>query len=124
MPSSGDISILYVPCGSEEEAARIAGTLIEERLVACGNILASRSLYRWQGKVADEIEHVLLCKTSKAMAGKAQERIAELHSYELPCIISVAPESVNSEYARWVHEQVSPSLASLAVAGASDEVSE
>ncbi|MGA7732713.1 MAG: divalent-cation tolerance protein CutA [Chloroflexia bacterium] len=107
MPNSGEIAILYVPCGSEEEAVRIATTLIREALIACANIVASRSLYLWQDGLADETEHILLCKTAREAVEPARARIEQLHSYDLPCIIAVEPASVNSDYARWVLGQLS-----------------
>ncbi len=107
MSQSEEVVILYVPCGSEEEAARITSVLIEEGLIACGNIYSSRSLYRWQGKVADEAEYVLFAKTTPARANNAVRRIEQLHSYEVPCIATLKPASVNKAYAQWVSGEVS-----------------
>ncbi len=107
MDNAHDLILLYVPCGSEEEATGIARALLEERLIACANVYPSRSLYRWQGKVADEIEHVLICKTSKSRANAAEKRILDMHSYELPCVLQIQPAGVNHAYARWVVGEVS-----------------
>jgi len=96
-----------VPCGSEEEAARIAALLIQEHLVACANIYASRSLYRWEGKVADQTEHVLWAKTTVARAAAATRRIEKLHSYDTPCILTLSPDRVNEAFAAWVRGEVS-----------------
>ena len=103
---SGEIALLYVPCGSAEEAESIARALLKERLIACGNIYESRSLYRWEGEIADEKEHVLLCKTAPARAHAARKRIGELHSYKVPCILSVVPAQANAEYAGWIMNEV------------------
>ena len=107
MSGTEQLIILYVPCGSEEEAAHIALELISEGLIACGNVHASRSLYRWQDKIADETEFVLWAKTTRARAEAAARRIQELHSYEIPCILTISPEAVNSSYEKWVAGEVS-----------------
>lgn len=98
--------MLYVPCGSEDEAARIARTLLSERLVACGNIYPSRSLYEWKGEVVDEEEFLLLLKTAPTRAVAAEKRVRELHTFELPCIVRIEPENVNYDYAAWVAGQI------------------
>src|SRR4051812_24673350 len=106
MSDSQQVVILYVPCSSEDEAAHIASILISERLVACGTIYASRSLFRWERKIADETDFVLWAKTTQTRAADATRRIEALHSYETPCILTLGPESVNSAYASWVRAEV------------------
>jgi periplasmic divalent cation tolerance protein len=101
-----EVAIVYIPCGSEEEAVRMATALIEEGLIACANVFASRSLYRWGGELADQPEYVLFCKTAATCATAAAERAAHLHSYDVPCIITLKPQAVNEEYATWVQSQV------------------
>jgi periplasmic divalent cation tolerance protein len=101
------LALIYVPCGSEEEAVTIARTLLEEGLIACGNIYPSRSIYRWEGAIADEREFLLLCKTARSRTYAAQRRIEQLHSYEIPCILTFAPETVNAPYLSWVNGEVS-----------------
>lgn len=117
MSHDTDIAILYVPCGSEPEAVQIATTLLEERLVACGNIIRSRSLYRWDGKLADDIEHILLCKTARSQVSAARQRVEQLHSYDTPCIISWDLADVNDEYEKWVLGEVSGGAIALAARG-------
>lgn len=107
MVGIGDISILYVPCGSEEEAARIANALLGERLVACANIWGSRSIYRWEGETQDGPETIMLLKTTALKERAARARIRELHSYKVPCIVTLGARSVNSDYASWVFGEVS-----------------
>jgi len=106
MAQNGKITIIYIPCGSEDEAAMIASTLLSERLIACANIHASRSLYMWEGRLADEIEYILLAKTTEARAPAAEQRAGELHSYEIPCILAIQADSAGEGYARWVTGEV------------------
>jgi len=107
MEETHDLVILYVPCGSEEEAAAMARELLSERLIACGNIYPSRSLYMWKGELADATEYVLFAKTTGARANEATLRINDLHSYDVPCVLTIMPSAVNNVYYEWVAAQVS-----------------
>lgn len=98
--------MLYVPCGGETEAKELATRLLDERLIACANLYASRSLYRWKGETADEQEHVLVCKTLSSRSEAAATRIQQLHSYDIPCILTVTPVRANNEFYRWACGEV------------------
>lgn len=98
---------LYVLFANAQEAERIGRAVVEERLAACINILGPvRSIYRWQGSVetADEIAAVL--KTSNAEADALITRIAGLHSYDVPCIVTWPIDKVLGSYADWVERNV------------------
>ena len=98
---------VYVLFANAEEAARIGRTVVEERLAACINILGSvRSIYRWQGSIetADEVAAIL--KTSQAEADALIMRIAGLHSYEVPCIVTWPIDKLLTSYADWVDANV------------------
>lgn len=95
---------IYITAGSEEEAAGIGRTLIEERLAACVNILPARSMYRWEGKVEDEAEVVAFIKTRASLAEKVIERVKLLHSYEVPCIVVLPIKQGNPDYLQWIEE--------------------
>ena len=79
--------IVYVPCGSKEEAEKIGRAVVEEKLAACVNIFPITSIYRWKGKVETGEECVLLCKTAGEKFTKIRNMIKKLHSYELPVIL-------------------------------------
>jgi periplasmic divalent cation tolerance protein len=94
-------------CGSNEEASRIANTLVEARLAACVNILSPvQSIYRWQGRVETAAEILLLIKTTDERFPALQQRISELHSYETPEIIAVPIVAGLDKYLTWLREQV------------------
>ena len=98
---------IYVVFANAEEAERIGRAVIEERLAACINILAPvRSIYRWKDKIemADEVAAIL--KTHHWRADALIERIAQLHSYETPCIVSVPIDKILGSYADWVEDSV------------------
>jgi periplasmic divalent cation tolerance protein len=98
-----EISIVFITAGSEEEAASIGKTLVEERLAACANIVPRiRSIYRWQGKIHDEQESLVILKTRTSQFDVVQNRIKELHSYEVPEIISFPVSRGLPQYLEWV----------------------
>jgi len=101
------ISVLYVPCGNREEAESISHKLLEEKLIACANIIpAADSLYVWEGMLEQTQESILLVKTSPEYRSRVMQRIEELHSYSCPCIIEWKVEAVNPAYAAWVQESL------------------
>ena len=95
---------IYVTAGSEEEAAGIGRTLIEERLAACVNILPVKSIYRWEDSIEQESEVVMFVKTRALLAEKVTERVKSLHSYEVPCIVVLPIQQGNSDYLQWIEE--------------------
>lgn len=93
-----------------EIAAAAVRTLVEERLVACGTLLAgARSIYAWQGKVEDAPEVVVLLKTESSLYAKLEKRLAKLHPYEVPEIVAWEAGAVHRSYAEWVAAALSPS---------------
>ena len=90
------------------EAARLAHELVEDGLAACVNLLPGvRSIYRWKGQVADEPETFLLIKASVDGLDALAARLVELHPYEVPELLVVAPEAGLGPYLAWVAEQAS-----------------
>ena len=94
--------LIYAPCGSQEEAERIALHLLNKRLVKCVNLHQIRSLYRWKGEVRNEPEVVMLAKARDDLFTPIKEEIEGLHSYGLPCIISIPVADANEKYKYWV----------------------
>jgi periplasmic divalent cation tolerance protein len=101
---SGIVSV-YALFGSEEEAARLARAMIEERLAACANILGPcQSIYRWEGRIEEAREVPVIFKAAAEQATALVDALAARHSYAVPAItvwpIDVAPEA----YVRWVRD--------------------
>ena len=97
------IRIIFVNTGSEDEAVTIAHTLVSERLAACGNVLPQiRSIYRWQGKIEDEPEVMLLIKTTEDRIPALIDRVNQLHSYDVPEIIALPITQGSRSYLDWV----------------------
>jgi len=101
-----EISIVFVTAGSEDEAATIGRTLVEDRLAACANIVSRiRSIYRWQEKIHDEQESLIIIKIRTSQFDAVKKRIKELHSYEVPEIISFPVARGLAEYLEWVQSE-------------------
>lgn len=90
---------------TDEKAREIVRVLVEERAIACGNILPGvASIYRWKGEVREETEVLALLKVSRNAYGHLQKRLRELHPYEVPEIVAIAVDSGLPEYLDWVRE--------------------
>ena len=103
-----DKRIVLTTAGSEEEARKIAKHLVDQRLAACVNIVPRIiSLYRWQGKVEEATEWLVIVKTTQPAFVEVREAINQLHSYDLPECVSIAVEDGSPDYLQWVGESVS-----------------
>jgi periplasmic divalent cation tolerance protein len=97
--------VVLVTCGTEDEAAEIAHALVEDRLVACVNILSPvRSIYRWEGKIWDEKEWLLIIKTQKKRFEDLEKKVKSLHSYSVPEIIALPIVEGSAPYLKWLEE--------------------
>ena len=104
--ATGIVSV-YATFANAEEARRIARLLVEERLAACANLLgACHAIYRWQGEIEEAQEVPAIFKTRADAAGRLMDRLAELHSYDVPAAVVWPIAHALSEYAEWVGEAV------------------
>jgi periplasmic divalent cation tolerance protein len=98
-----DALLVFTTLPSADKAAELAKLVVEERLAACANLLpAIRSIYRWQGKLQDENEVLLLLKTRAEHLERLKLRILELHPYEVPEVLAVPVESGYQPYLEWL----------------------
>ena len=82
------VAVLYSTINTIQDARRIAKTLVEEKLVACVNIIPKiESIYRWKGKIENDEEVIIIAKTVDQNVKKTIQRIKQLHTYELPDIV-------------------------------------
>ena len=102
-----DEKLVLSTAGSREEASRIANSLVEERLAACVNIVGPiDSVYRWEGKIENAQEFLMIVKTTSKRAADVMARIRELHSYQLPEAIEISIDDGSPEYLNWIRECV------------------
>jgi len=95
---------IYITAKDEDEARKIGRTLVEEKLAACVNIHPIKSIYRWEENIEEEGEVVMFVKTKEKLADEVIERVKELHSYEVPCIVSLPIAKGNPDYLKWIGE--------------------
>lgn len=97
--------VVLVTVGSKEEATSIAKVLVEQRLVACVNILPGvQSIFRWEGKVVEEGEFLLVAKTVSTAFEQVATAVKSLHSYSVPEVIALPIQQGLSEYLTWVRD--------------------
>ncbi len=107
--------VVFITAGSEDEAAKIGRTLVEERLAACANIVPRiRSIYRWQGKIEDEPEVLMLLKTTRARLQALIRRASELHGYQVPGIVALRIGEGHAPYLEWIQENAGGSSSASA----------
>lgn len=99
--------LIYLTCEDKAEAKTIAKTLLEENLIACANIHSPvSSIYKWQGKIEEATEAVVILKTQAENYSKVQTRIEELHSYDCPAIIGIRVDQVNEDCLSWLENEL------------------
>jgi len=104
-------NILVVLCTFPEvdKARQIGTALVEAQLAACVNLLPGiESIYRWRGLVEREGEVLAVFKTSVAAWPAFEQRLRELHPYDVPEIVALHPDQVAESYARWVTGETCP----------------
>lgn len=88
---------------TEKEALQIAQTLVEREEAACVNVVPMiHSVYRWKGKISSETEQLLLIKTTQALLEDVKKTVKELHSYELPEIVSISVDDGDKNALAWI----------------------
>ena len=98
--------LIYMVCGGEDEARKIAQSLLEERLVACANIMAPHlSMYWWNDKIETGREVAVILKTRAELFERVKKAITSLHSYECPCIIALPVEKGHEPFLQWIEAQ-------------------
>ena len=102
--------VLLLSNFADADAARTAvRTLVEERLIACGNLIPGvESIYEWKGALETSAEVMVVCKTIASRADDAQARLRALHPYEVPEILRLPVTDGWPDYLAWVAEQCRP----------------
>lgn len=96
-------TLYYTTFATLEDGRRITDQLISERLAACANLLPGmESSYMWQGKLERSQEVAVIIKTSSRLAEACMERLANLHPYDIPCILSIPVEDGHAPYVSWL----------------------
>ena len=95
--------VVLVTAGSAEEGRRIGRAMVEERLVACVNVVGPiRSIYRWEGAVEEADEHLLVMKARAADVPALTARVRALHSYDVPEVVALPLTGGSEAYLAWL----------------------
>ena len=104
-----DKVVVLVTTASRDEGKKIARHLVESRLAACVNISQSiESVYRWEGKMAEEVEFLLVIKSVRELFPEIRAEISRLHSYQTPEIICLPVVEGSRNYLQWISDSVRP----------------
>ena len=107
-----DAVVVLTTIATSDEAVTLIRELLDRRLIACGTVLPqSRSLYRWEGKVADETEAVLLLKTRSGCVEGLRRAFAELHPYKVPELLAIPVTGGLERYLGWINSETSLTIA-------------
>ncbi len=99
--------LVLTTVGRDFDARALGKALVETRLAACVNILASvHSIYRWEGRVTSDDEQLLVIKTADTRVDALREALLDLHPYDVPEFVVVAVESTSEAYGKWLLSSV------------------
>ncbi len=106
---SSRVFVVLCPFPDGEQALSAARILVEEGLAACAQCASApvTSIYRWEGKLCEESERMLLLKTSRESWPSLRDRLAELHPYDVPEVLA-CPVDGNEAYLDWVEKSCTP----------------
>lgn len=106
IPPADAVLLCYCSCPDAASARTIAAALVDERLAACVSCMPGvTSIYRWQGAVTTDEEHLLLIKTASARFEAMKARLLALHPYDLPELVGMPVTQGHDAYLDWVREQ-------------------
>jgi len=100
-----NLLLVYITNPTKKEAKRVAKHLLKNKLISCANIFPITSLYRWEGRLADEKEFVLIAKTLTSKFAKVKSAVRKIHPYKVPCIVKI-PATSNKAFFNWVKNEV------------------
>ena len=104
-----DEIVVLITAGSEAEATKIAKVLVEQKLVACVNIVPGiRSIFQWEGKVTEEQECLMIAKSVSQVFDQVTSAVKALHSYEVPEVIAFPIQHGLPEYLNWIGDVIKP----------------
>ena len=105
MSEQPDVRVVFITAPNLECAETLARKLVEERLAACVNVVPGiRSIYRWKETIEDEREALMILKTRTDLFQNVEQRVKELHPYEVPEIVSVPLTHGSREYLDWLSD--------------------
>jgi periplasmic divalent cation tolerance protein len=106
-PHEATLTVVLTTMPEAALAEELAKKLVQERMVACVNILPGVvSIYRWEGEIRHESEVLMIAKTTSEVLPRLRARIVELHPYDVPEVLELSDVASSDAYAGWVCEEV------------------
>ncbi len=101
------MKIAYITSSNQDEAEKIAKTLLKKRLAACINIVPNvSSMYWWEGMIQKDSEYLLFAKTQEEHIEALVNEVKAIHNYECPCILIFPIDGGNTDYLTWLKTQI------------------
>ncbi len=99
--------VVFITAKDDQEAKQIGQKLVEDKLIACANIVKGiQSIFWWQNKVDQSEETLLILKTKKSFFPKIVKVVKNFHSYSVPEIIALPIVGGNPDYLKWINESI------------------
>lgn len=96
----------YITTKDEQQAKEIAKVLLQERLIACANIIGPiASIYEWQSQICEESEYIMIVKSVVQCVERLTQRVVQLHSYESPCVLILPVQGGAEKFLEWIDTQ-------------------
>jgi len=100
-------SIIYITTSGESESKKIAKILLQEKLAACVNIIPNiTSIYLWNELIEEDSESIMFVKTRSELVEKIINRVQEVHTYEVPCILQIKVKKGSKKYLEWIESEL------------------
>ena len=97
--------VVFITASDEDEAVKIARSLVETKLAGCVNIIKNiRSVYRWEETIEDDPEVLMVAKTQKTLFRELMKKVKEIHSYTVPEIIALPIVEGSEDYLQWLRD--------------------
>ncbi|MEK9183111.1 MAG: divalent-cation tolerance protein CutA [Patescibacteria group bacterium] len=97
--------IIYITHPNLKTAKKIVAALLASRLIACGNIFPTQSIYWWNGKMKNSKEYVSIVKTVEKNWPKIKSAVSKIHPYQIPCIMKICVKA-NDDYESWINNEI------------------
>ena len=102
-----DKIVVFSTCAGEDEAAKLARALVEERLAACVSVIPGvRSFYQWKGAIESSAECLLVIKSSRELFAQLRATLERMHSYELPEVLALPVVDGSPSYLDWLDANI------------------
>lgn len=106
-----DAVVVLTTVGSETDAVSLVRALLDRRLIACATLVpGARSIYRWESRIADEREVLILLKTRSACLAALEQSFETLHPYKLPELLVLPVSGGNERYIQWINAETGLAL--------------